>query len=136
MAHQTIGLLPDFFASRFPGTLDEVEQAVNISQTHKNQEEAAEALRPEISLPSALRWLRRRLKYVKEALTILVGLLLTECPPDLASFRCKYGTDKVLVALRDIAESHLQSLPAIVGFCPRFRSRYCQPSISNNRWGL
>ncbi len=33
---RTISLLPDFFASRFPGTLDEVEQTVNIVQSCVN----------------------------------------------------------------------------------------------------
>ena len=120
MAHQTISLLPDFFSSRFPGTLDEVEQVVNIAENHKSQEMAAESLRPGITLPSALRWLRRRIKYVKEALTVIVGLLLPGCSPDLAWFRHKYATDRVLVQLRTIAESHLWSLPPIVGFGPRF----------------
>lgn len=131
-AHKTIGLLPDFFSSRFPGTLDEVEQTVNVAQNHKSQEEAAEALRPDITLPSALRWLRRRIKYVKEVLTIIAGLLLPGCPPVLASFRQKYATDRVLVRLRDIAENHLFSLPPIVGFGPRSQRRYCQPPLSNN----
>lgn len=131
-AHQTIGLLPDFFASRFPGTLDKVEQTVNIAQNHKSQEEAAEALRPDITLPSALRWLRRRIKYVKEALTIFVGLLQPGCSPDLASFRQKYATDRVLVRLRDIGESHLGSLPQIVGYYPRHKLRYCHSPPSNN----
>ena len=120
MAHQTISLLPDFFSSRFPGTLDEVEQVVNIAENHKSQEMAAESLRPEITLPSALRWLRRRIKYVKDALTIVVGLLLPGCSPELAWFRQKYAADRVLVQLRTIAESHLWSLPPIVGFGPRF----------------
>ena len=71
-----ISLLPDFFASRLPGNLDEIEDAVNTAGSCKSQEEAACALRPEITLPSALRWLRRRIKYVIESLTTLAGLLL------------------------------------------------------------
>lgn len=131
-AHKTIGLLPDFFSSRFPGTLDEVEQTVNTAQNYNCQEDAAEALRPEITLPSALRWLRRRVKYVKKILTILAGLLLTDCSPDLTSFRSRYKTEHVLILLRGIAEKHLQSLPPIVGFGPRSTCRYCNLSTSNN----
>ena len=131
-AHQTIGLLPDFFSSRFPGTLDEVEQTVNDAQKHKTQEDAAESLRPDITLPSGLRWLRRRIKYVKEALTTAAGLLLPGCPPDLASFRGRYATDSVLKRLRRIAGKFLFSLPPIVGFGPRFQSRYCRSPASNN----
>lgn len=123
-ARRSISLLADFFASRLPGTLDEVEQAVNMAEGYASQEKAAEALRPDVSLPSALRWLRRRIKCVKELLTILVGLLVSECAPDLESFRLKFGTDRVLTSLREIVEAHLPSLPPIVGFGPRLGGRY------------
>ncbi len=135
-ARRSISLLPDFFASRFPGTLDEVEQTVNIAQSHNSQEKAAETLRPDISLPSALRWLRRRIKYVHEALTILAGLLVSKCAPELESFRKKYSTESVLTRLRVLAEEHLPSLPPIVGFGPRPGSLYSPLVSSNNRWGL
>lgn len=88
-AHQTIALLPDFYCSRFPGTLDEVEQAVNEAQRQQTQEDAAEVLRPDITLPSGLRWLRRRIQYVNETLVIIVGLLQPGCSPELSSFRRK-----------------------------------------------
>jgi hypothetical protein len=133
---QTISLLPDFFASRFPGTLDEVEQVVNRAQSYKSQEEAAEALRPDISLPAGLRWLRRRIRYVREVLTILAGLLVSKCAPELESFRKTYNTDSVLIRLRALAEEYLPSLPPIVGFGPRLGGRYCPLTSSNNRWGL
>lgn len=129
---ETISLLPDFFASRLPGTLDEIEQAVNIAESSSSQEDAAEKVRPDIELPGGLRWLRRRIKYVREALTILAGLLVNECAPDLQSFREKYNTDSVLTKMRDIAEEHLHSLPQIVGFGPRSGGRYCHLSASNN----
>ena len=122
-AHQTISLLPDFFASHFPGTLDQVEQTVNIVEACTSKEEAAEVLRPDISLPAGLRWLRRRVRYVREVLTILTGLLVSKCAPELAEFRRKYHTDRVLTRLRDIAEEHLCSLPPIIGFGPRCRGR-------------
>lgn len=130
-AHQSISLLPDFFASRLPGTLDEAEHAVNIAEASSSQEEAAFILRPEISLPSGLRWLRRRLKYVDEVLTILKGLLVTECPAELHSFRKVYRTKNVLTRLRGIARDYLQSLPPIVGFGPRPSDRYCHLSAPN-----
>lgn len=131
MAHRTVSMLPDFFPSRFPGTLDEVEQAVNIADTSVSQEQAAEALRPDITLPSALRWLRRRIKYVREILNILAGLLCTQCPPDLPCFREKCSVKSVLPYLRALAEDHLQSLPSIIGFGRRHRHRY-SPLISSN----
>ena len=125
MAGVTIGLLPDFFCSRFPGTLDEVEQAVNIAGSCGSQEEAAEELRPEITLPSALRWLRRRLKYVKDTLAIVAGLLLLDCSPCLEDFRSRLGVNCVLVNLRYMARDFLGSLPPVVGFGPRSGKRYC-----------
>jgi hypothetical protein len=131
-AHRTISLLPDFFASRVSGTLDEVEQVVNTAESCKSQEQAAEVLRPDISLIAGLRWLRRRIGYVREALTLMVGLLVTECAPVLAAFRKKYATDGVLTRLRDIARAHLPSLPPIIGFGPRCRTRYCHSVSSNN----
>lgn len=121
-----------FFASRLPGTLDEIEDAVNTAGSCKSQEEAAFVLRPEISLPSGLRWLRRRIKYVKEALTILAGLLVTECASDLESFRKKLGTNRVLTKLRAMGREYLPSMPPIVGFGPRSVKRYCQLESSNN----
>ena len=131
-AQRTISLLPDFFSSRLPGTLDEVEHAVNIAEASSSQEEAAFTLRPEISLPGGLRWLRRRLKYVDEILTILTGLLLTESSPRLNSFRKVYKTKIVLTRLRNIAREHLQSLPPIVGFGARSYERYFHLCSSNN----
>lgn len=95
-----------------------------MAEEYASQEEAAEALRPESLLPSSLRWLRRRIKYVREVLTILVGLLVSECAPDLESFRREFGTDRVLTSLRAIALAHLPSLPPIVGFGPRLGGRY------------
>lgn len=133
---QSISQLPDFFASRLPGTLDEVEQAVNIVQGCSSQEAAAEALRPDIGLPGALRWLRRRLGYVRQILTILAGLLATGCAPDLQAFQQKYATTGVLTNLRRIAEAQLACLPPIVGFGPRLGGRYCCRLPPNNRRGL
>jgi hypothetical protein len=131
-AHRTISMLPDFFASRLPGTLDEVEQVVNTALSCKSQEQAAEVLRPDINLTSGLRWLRRRIGYVQEALTLMVGLLVTQCAPILAAFRKKYDTDSVLTKLRDIARVHLPSLPPVIGFGPRSHARYCHSVSSNN----
>lgn len=131
-AQQSISLLPDFFASRLPGTLDEVEHAVNIAEASSSMEEAAFTLRPEVTLPAGLRWLRRRLEYVNEILTILAGLFATSCPPELSAFRKAYKVESVLTRMRCFAENTLQSLPPIVGFGPRSGDRYSPLSPSNN----
>lgn len=123
-ASKTVSLLPDFFAARLPGTLDEVEQAVNVANDACSLETAAALLRPEISLPSGLRWLRRRISHVHLVLTTVAGLLLPGIPPELGSFRQALGTGKVLVRLREKAAAHLRSLPPILGFGPRRQSRW------------
>ena len=63
---QTFSLLPDFLCSRLPGTLALIEHCVTVVATARSVEVAAEALRGlDISLPSAVRWLRRRLCAVR-----------------------------------------------------------------------
>jgi len=121
----TIGLIPDFFCSRFPGTLDEVEQAANIAEPCTSQEEAAIKLRPDISSISALRWLRRRLAYVKDTLARIVDLLLLDTYPSLEKFRVHLGVNCVLINLRYMARDFLGSLPPVFGFGPRINKRYC-----------
>ncbi len=131
-AHQSISLLPDLFTSRLPGTLDEVEHAVNIAEISGSLEEAAFTLRPEISLVSGLRWLKRRLGYVDEILTILTGLFATEFSPELRSFRKLFRVKNVLREMRSFARDFLQVLPPIVGFGPRSDSRYSLLCSSNS----
>lgn len=123
----TVSLLPDFLASRLPGTLDEVEEAVRVTEG-ATLEEAAERLKPGILLPGALRWLRRRINHVQTALVIVVGLLVLNCQPDLASLRKVLGTDRVLVTLRKTARQHLHALPPCLGFNHRSEGRWAKKS--------
>ena len=118
-------MLPDFLAARLPGTLDEVENAVDATEG-TTIEEAAERLRPGIDLPGGLRWLRRRINHVQTALVIVVGLLLYNCPPTLASLRKVLNTDRVLITLRKTAEKHLHALPPCLGFGPRQKGRWAK----------
>jgi len=118
LACVTISLLPDFFASRLPGTLNEVEEAVNVVDACKSLEEAAEVLRPYILYPYNVRWLRRRVRYVRVALTLIAGLFSDSVHPALKSFRQWLGCEKVLCALREKADAYLHSLPMIVGLIP------------------
>jgi len=118
-AHQSISLLPDVFASHFPGTLNEVEEVVNTAQGYPSQEQAAAELRPEITLTSALRWLRRRIKHVFEILTTVKGIVGTKCPPNLKSWRKQYSTETLLQYLRTLVAGQLNSLPPILGLAPR-----------------
>ena len=45
-AHATIGLLPDFYASRMPGALDTLEETVARVEKAETIEKAADELRP------------------------------------------------------------------------------------------
>jgi hypothetical protein len=116
----TFSLLPDHLAARFPGTLPEIEQVVAAVEQAPSLEAAADGLRPDdISLPSAVRWTRRRVHLVHTLLAILVGVLpqlLLGCAPTLHAFRIRLGCEQVLVQLRETAQLHLHELPRPVGF--------------------
>jgi hypothetical protein len=74
----TFSLLPDCLASHLPGTLDALEHVVATAATARSVEAAADLLRPDITLASAVRWVRRRLLPVRQTLLTVVTLL-----PDL-----------------------------------------------------
>jgi hypothetical protein len=124
----TISLLPDFLAARLSGTLSEVERAVEVAEGSSSHERAASQIRPAdeegaVTLPSALRWLRRRLVPVRAALRALVTLLpeLVGCAPTLAAVRERLGVGEALMALRRLGEGVLPALAAPLGFRARAR---------------
>lgn len=121
-AHCTFSLLPDHLATRFPGTLGEIEQVVAEVEQARSLEAAADRLRrDDITLPSAIRWTRRRVCLVRALLAILGGLFperLLGCAPTLNAFRTRLACEQVLVQLRDIAHVHLHALPRPLGFRP------------------
>jgi hypothetical protein len=118
--HRTFSLLPDHLAARFPGTLSEIEQVVATVEQAKSVEAAANALRRDpVMLPSAIRWVRRRLRLVRALLTIVVGLLpqgLLGCSPTVSALRTRLACPQLLVALRARASAHLQALARPLGF--------------------
>ena len=127
-SHTTIGLLPDFYASRMPGTLDMIEQAAAKAEASPSVEKAADALRPAdapdaVTLAAALVWLRLRVALVRALLATVKGLMPEvfgdEVSPRISAFRRRLGTLRVLVALRGICERHLHRLPAPLGLVPR-----------------
>lgn len=118
--HRTFSLLPDHLAARFPGTLSEIEQVVAVVEQASSLEAAADALRSDpVTLPSAVRWVRRRVAPVRALLTILVGLfpqLLLGCAPTIAALRGRLACEQVLMLLRELAQVHLQALARPLGF--------------------
>lgn len=121
-AHCTFSLLPDCLSARLPGTLIEIEAVVAAVEAAPSLEAAADALRPHIELPGAMRWARRRVQRVHAALTALRGLMpqdFAACPATVAGFRARLGAAPVLPALRARATAHLTDLPAPLGLRPR-----------------
>jgi len=128
--HVTFSFLPDFFASRLPGTLDEVEEAAVALETAPSLAEAAERLRPgdvedAVTSTSAERWTSRRVALFATVLLAVVGLF-----PDrltgvttATELRARLATRHALVALRGIAARFLAVLPPPLGFGPRPRKR-------------
>lgn len=118
--HTTFGLLPDHLAARFPGTLCQIEQVVAAAEGASSLQACANAMRPDpVSLPSALRWVRRRLTVVRSLLAIVVPMvphLLQGCAPTIVALRERLGSDGVLVPLRDLLDEHLGALAAPLGF--------------------
>lgn len=124
----TFSLLPGFLASHVSGTLDAIEEAAAVAEEARTRDEAVEVLRPAdaddaVTLPAALRWLLRRVAWVREAFTTLTTLLpaLHGTAPTMAAMRARLGTTSVLRMLREMAIEHVQALPAPVGFAPRGR---------------
>ena len=117
--HRTFSLLPDHLAARFPGTLSEIEHVVATVEQASSLEAAADTLRSDpVTLPSAIRWVRRRVRLVRPLLTIVVGLLpqsLLGCVPTIAALRVRLACPQVLVALRNSANAHLQALARPLG---------------------
>jgi hypothetical protein len=119
-SHQTFSLLPDCMSSRLTGSLDEVEQVVVTVEESPSIEAAAGKLRPDIDLPGAVRWVRRRLQGIRASLlillTVLPGRLGTSA--QIVDVRKVLQTERCLVSLREVGSEHLSSLPRPLGFRP------------------
>lgn len=120
--HCTFSLLPDHLAARFPGTLAEIEEVVAVVEKSSSQEVAANALRPDdVTLTTALRWIRRRLRLVQIVLTTVVSLLPDLClgtAPTIHAFRLLFASESVLMTLREVTALHLAGLSRPLGFRP------------------
>ncbi len=119
----TIALLPDFYASRLPGLLAEIEDVVVLAESARSVAAAAEKARPAdeaqaVTLTSAIRWVRRRVRAIHRLLATVIGLLperFEGCVPRVAAFRERLGIMNVLVALRGICATSLHALAPPLG---------------------
>jgi hypothetical protein len=136
-AHATFSLLPDCLASHFPGELDAIEHVVATVETARSVEAAADLLRPDITLPSAVRWVRRRLMPVRLVLLAVVTLLpdLFTGDPRLSAVRVALATTSALGTLRTCAAPHLATLSTPLGFHPRSARRDARPSAAPHGMG-
>lgn len=136
-AHETFSLLPDCLASHFPGELVAVEAVVATVEAARSVEAAADVLRPDITLPAAVRWIRRRLTPVRRALLAVVTLLPDLFAGDarLAAVRLALATPSALVALRSQVAPHVATLPTPLGFHPRSARRDARPPADPHRMG-
>lgn len=136
-AHETFSLLPDCLASHFPGELAAVESVVATVEASRSVEAAADVLRPDLTLPSAVRWVRRRLTPIRRALLAVVTLLpdLFTSDARLGAVRLALATPTALMALRTHAAPHLATLPTPLGFHPRSARRDARPSAAPHGMG-
>jgi hypothetical protein len=125
-AHETYGLLPDFLASHLSGTLAAIEAVAAEAEAGASIERVAEKLRPDIQLPGAVRWVRRRVQYVRRALSVAPGLapaLFAGVELTLRAFRAVLGAACVLEALRDRVAHYLVRIASPFGLRRWLRRR-------------
>lgn len=136
--HSTFSLLPDCLSSRLPGSLIEVETAIDEVENASSQEAAVHDLRLDVGLTGVLRWIRRRLFLVRATLTLLIELLPIlpeDCTPCISSFRVALGVEHALPALRIYAAPYLQILPPPIGFGPRPQHKRIQKRHFQHKTG-
>jgi hypothetical protein len=97
---RTFSLLPDFLAARLPGLLATIERAVAVTAAARSMEMAADVLRgPEIDLPRAVRWLRRRIRAVRRSITA-VRLMAPLVGPEVLGCAAIGDDAPILIKLR------------------------------------
>ncbi len=139
VGHMSFSLLPDCLASRLSGSLIKIEDVLTEVENSPSQEAAADNIRIDIILPSALRWIRRRIFLVKASLSMLIELLpglFADCHPSILCFQSVLNVDYALAELRAVASSYLPVLPPPLGFGPLPEAKKSKKLISNTQRGL
>jgi hypothetical protein len=114
----TFSLLPDCLASHFPGTLSAIEAVATEVERGESVEAIAERLRPDITLPAAVRWVQRRVGYVRRALAVTRGLepeVFAGVEPSLAAFAAILAVPELLFALRERLARFIEQISSPLG---------------------
>jgi len=118
--HSTFSLLPDHLAARFPGTLAQIEEVAAVVEVSASLEAAANTVRTDdVTLATALRWIRRRTRLVRTTLIAIVSLLPDLClgtAPTIHALRLLLASESVLMTLRETTALHLAGLSRPLGF--------------------
>jgi len=121
--HLTVSLLPHFLAAGYSDTLAVQEETVRAVAVHDSFDAAAVALRPDIELQGARRWLRRRLH--RRALILL-----------LAATALGIASDSLAVfSLRDMYPQLISQLPTPIGLAHRRLTHWRPPSARQQPMG-
>jgi hypothetical protein len=118
---RTFSLLPDFLAARLLGPLASIEESVTIASSAKSMEAAADALRgPDVTLPSAVRWLRRRVQAFRMALRHVVApeTVIGRHARERTSGNDIEGGHLLLGLRQSLPLQMLNRIPAPLGFKP------------------
>lgn len=135
-SHRTFSLLPDFLAARLPGLLASIEDSITVASSLKSMEAAADAVRGhDITLPGAVRWLRRRVRAVHAGLEAVGRMLpIGRLSPDTA-WRIVHQQGRVLCELRQSLSSQiLNCSPAPLGFLPTRWARRPRDGDQHSMW--
>ena len=115
--HKTFSLLPDFLAVRFPGLLAAIEADVILARAARSIEAAADTLRGlDISLPSAVRWLRRRIHAVRSSFGAAVAMAPREMSRAILEASSQDRVPILLSLRANLASRILEKVAAPLGF--------------------
>ena len=121
--HLTVSLLPHFLAAGYSDTLAVNEEAVRAVALYDCFDAAAVALRPDIEIQGARRWLRRRL-HRRALISLLAATALGVAPDSVAVF-----------LLRDNHPQLIRQLPTPVGLAHRRLTHWRPPSPRQQSMG-
>jgi hypothetical protein len=115
---RTFSLLPDFLAARLPGLLATIEDSVILAGSARSMEAAADVLRGlDISLPCAVRWLRRRVSAVRASIAAAAAIAPRLMSSFMAEATSRSDAAPVLLRLRtELTSEILDWIPAPLGF--------------------